>query len=154
MESTAKKFTIYRAIPFTFNDGGREAAGFKGFTKDCVARAIAIASDTPYLQVYTEINSLILSKRQTKRIVGRSSRTGVPRRIAKEYLEARGWVWTPTMHIGSGCTVHLGKGELPMGRLIVSLSKHYAAVIDGVLNDTHDCTRDGTRCVYGYYMQP
>jgi hypothetical protein len=25
-------------------------------------------------------------------------------------------------------------------------------VIDGVLHDTHDCTRGGTRCVYGYWI--
>jgi len=25
-------------------------------------------------------------------------------------------------------------------------------VIDGVLHDTHDCSRDGTRCVYGYWL--
>jgi len=26
-----------------------------------------------------------------------------------------------------------------------------AAVIDGVLHDAYDCSREGTRCVYGYY---
>jgi len=25
------------------------------------------------------------------------------------------------------------------------------AVIDGVINDTYDCSREGTRCVYGYW---
>jgi hypothetical protein len=34
--------------------------------------------------------------------------------------------------IGGGCTVHLRDGELPRGRLIVSVSKHVLAVIDGV----------------------
>jgi hypothetical protein len=33
----------------------------------------------------------------------------------------------------------------------VVLSRHYAAVIDGVLHDVVDCSRGGTRCVYGYY---
>lgn len=32
-------------------------------------------------------------------------------------------------------------------------SKHLAAVVDGVLHDTYDCTREGTRCVYGYYVK-
>jgi hypothetical protein len=41
--------------------------------------------------------------------------------------------------------------ELPAGRLIVSVSKHLVAVIDGVAHDTHDPSRGGTRCVYGYY---
>jgi len=42
------------------------------------------------------------------------------------------------MAIGSRCKVHLADGELPPGRLVVSVSKHYAAVIDGVIHDTHD----------------
>ena len=41
--------------------------------------------------------------------------------------------------------------ELPMGRLVVSLSRHFAAVIDGLLHDNHDCSRDGTKCVYGFW---
>lgn len=31
-----------------FDDGGREQSGRKGFTGDCVARAISIASGLPY----------------------------------------------------------------------------------------------------------
>jgi hypothetical protein len=57
------------------------------------------------------------------------------------------------MDFGSGCTVHLKSDELPKGTLIVRLSKHLAAVKDGVLHDTYDCSRGGTRCVYGYYRQ-
>jgi hypothetical protein len=26
-------------------------------------------------------------------------------------------------------------------------------VIDGVIHDTHDCSRGGTRCVYGYWRK-
>ncbi len=40
-----------------------------------------------------------------------------------------------------------------MGRLIVSVSKHMTAVIDGVIHDTHNPSRDGTRCVYGYWTK-
>jgi hypothetical protein len=54
------------------------------------------------------------------------------------------------MQIGSGCTVHL----LPSGKLVVSVSKHLTAVIDGVIHDTHDCSRAETRCVYGYWNKP
>ena len=50
-------------------------------------------------------------------------------------MQGLGWRWVPTMHIGQGC----------------KLSGHCAAVIDGVLHDTEDCSRDGTRCVYGYF---
>ena len=56
------------------------------------------------------------------------------------------------MSIGAGTTVHLAVGELPDGPLVASLSRHLGAVIDGVVYDTYDPTRDGTRCVYGYYQ--
>jgi hypothetical protein len=49
------------------------------------------------------------------------------------------------MAIGSGCKVHLRDGELPRGRLIVNVSKHMVAVIEGVIHDTHDPSRDGTQ---------
>ena len=55
------------------------------------------------------------------------------------------------MSIGSGCRVHLRADEPPPGRLIVKISRHYTAVIDGVIPDTHDASRGGTRCVYGYW---
>jgi hypothetical protein len=42
---------------------------------------------------------------------------------------------------------------LPPGRLVVSLSKHYVAVINGTIYDTHYPDRDGTRCVYGYWSK-
>jgi hypothetical protein len=67
-------------------------------------------------------------------------------------MESLGWVWHPTMTIGSGCKVHLREDELPNGRLMVLVSRHYTAVIDGIINDTFDPSRNGKRCVYGYYM--
>lgn len=141
-------------MKFVANDGGRTAAGFKGKTGDCVTRAVAIASSRPYQEVYDGLNAYKASLRQTKRVRGSSARTGVSRRVYEEYLKTRGWQWVPTMGVGTGCKVHLRESELPKGRLIVRLSGHVAAVIDGVLHDTYDCSRNGTRCVYGYYAQP
>ena len=61
----------------------------------------------------------------------------------------------PTMQIGSGCHVHLRADELPAkGKLIVALSKHYAAVVDGVLHDKYDCTRNGTRVRLSILVKP
>ena len=143
------------SLKFKFDDGGRSAAGYRGQTGDCVTRAIAIATGKPYQKVYDDINELIRSKRQTKRIRGASARTGTPKGIEREYLAALGWKWTPTMAIGSGCKVHLKPGEIPMtGKLIVNVSRHMLAVLDGVIHDTYDDQRDGTRCVYGYWSLP
>lgn len=141
-------------MKFQYDDGGRSAAGFKGTTGDCVCRAIAIATSAPYREVYDAINALARDERMTKRHRRRSSaRNGVARSSYDPYLRSRGWEWVPTMTVGSGCTVHLRADELPSGRLIVRVSKHILAVIDGVIHDTHDDQRGGTRCVYGYYRQ-
>ena len=137
---------------FNHNDGGRAAAGFKGSTGDCVTRAIAIATGTSYLDVYDSLNAMQKSMRQTKRIAKSSARTGVNRRIYELYLAKRGWRFVPTMSIGSGCKVHLKASELPRGNIIVRLSGHLAAVIDGIIQDTYDCSRKESRCVYGYYI--
>ena len=137
-----------------FDDGGREAADFKGKTGDCVCRAIAIATEMPYKEVYDLINETAKSERASKRKRGKSSaRTGVYIGTIRKVMERLGWKWHPTMAIGKGCTVHLRKDELPSGRLVVSVSRHEVAVIDGVVHDTYDCTRDGSRCVYGYYAK-
>jgi len=39
-------------------DGGRYAAGFRGTARDCVTRALAIATDTPYGEMYKTLAEL------------------------------------------------------------------------------------------------
>lgn len=135
------------------NDGGRAAAGFSGTAGDCVTRAIAIATQLPYSEVYDALNDAAQRERPRTGRKRSSARTGVHKPTIRRFLASIGWIWHPTMQIGSGCKVHLRAEELPAGRLIVSVSRHLVAVIDGVIHDTHDPTRDGTRCVYGYYMR-
>lgn len=151
-------------MEFQYNDGGRAEAGYKGQAGDCVTRSIAIATGKPYQEVYDALNGLGKLERVGKRKRGKSSaRTGIYKQTIRKYLDSIGWKWTPTMQIGSGCKVHLTDGELPAGRLIVSVSKHLTAVVDGVIHDTHDPQRgtiiveDGVqrvagRCVYGYWQ--
>ena len=138
-----------------YDDGGRIEAGFRGQTGDCVCRAIAIATETPYKEVYDLINKYGAREHIGKRKKGKSSaRTGVYKNtIRKIMTEHFGWVWHPTMTIGSGCKVHLKADELPTGRIICNCSRHSVAVIDGMIHDTYDSTRGGTRCVYGYYSK-
>lgn len=144
-----------RSKHWIYDDGGRADAGFRGYAGDCVCRAISIATGLPYLEVYDAINEEAAKERLTRGNRRRSSaRNGVTKRTIRRLLESMGWQWTPTMHIGSGCVVHLRADELPPGRLIVSVSKHLVAVIDGVIHDNHDCSRGGTRCVYGYFSPP
>jgi hypothetical protein len=156
-----------------YDDGGRAEAGFRGHTGDCVARAVAIASGRPYREVYVRLAEGNAAQRATARTPkrGRTARSGicVGRKWFKDYMRELGFRWVPTMAIGTGTRVHLADGELPDGRLVVQVSKHYTAVIDGTIHDTYDPQRrtaymkagpDGRavvdhvsdRAVYGYYI--
>jgi hypothetical protein len=168
-------------LPFMVDDGGRAAAGFKGRTGDCVARSVAIASGQPYADVYAALAAGTGAQRvgRNGKRKGATAARGIntTRQWFKDYMRRLGFRWVATMQIGSGCTVHLAPGELPHGRLVVAVSKHYTAVIDGVIRDTHDPQRDpvttyagnpvqlpdgtfgnpvlsvsGGRCVYGYWV--
>ncbi|WNM70204.1 hypothetical protein [Myxococcus phage Mx1] len=141
------------APKFQLNDGGRAAAGYTGETGDCVTRAIAIATGIPYREVYTAMNALGKAERPRKKGSRSTARTGVYRKTYEKFLFEHDWTWVPTMSIGSGTQVHLREGELPQGRIIAQVSKHICAVIDGVIHDTHDPSRYGMRCVYGYYVK-
>lgn len=136
---------------YVHNDGGREAAGFTGDANDCVTRAVAIAAELDYRFVYDRINELAKSERPRKGRKRSSARTGVQKPTTYRLMAELGWTWTATMGIGTGCQVHLRREELPGGRLVVQTSKHVVAVIDGAIHDNHDPSRDGTRCVYGYW---
>ncbi len=139
---------------YVYDDGGRAEAGFTGHAGDCVVRALAIATGEDYRAVYDDLyarNRAALPKGSKAKASPRDG--GTPRKVYDAWLAERGWTWKPTMHIGTGCTVHLRAEDLPGGDVIVRLSKHLAADIDGVLHDTGDCSRDGTRCVYGYWTR-
>ena len=154
-----KKLFSRSNLELKINDGGREAAGYKGKAGDCVVRSIAIATKLPYQKIYKDLykaNKKFRTVSRTKlaknlKKKNDSPRTGTHRVVLKKYLAKLGWGWTPTMFVGQGCKVHLKKDELPDGILIVSCSKHITVVINGVLYDTYDCSRNGTRCVYGYW---
>lgn len=139
---------------FIVDDGGRAAAGFKGDTGDCAVRAVAIATELPYQAVYEALSHGCRTERRVrgrKRLASARDGVHVGRKWFRDYLAGLGFAWHPTMQIGSGCTVHLRADELPPGRLIVMVSRHVVAVVDGVIHDTFDPSRGGTRCVYGYY---
>lgn len=167
-------------MPWIFDDGGRAAAGYRGEASDCVTRAVAIATGRSYREVYAALNDAATRERPRR---GRrsSARSGVRKATIRRYLADLGWCWTPTMRIGSGCTVHLRADELPVGRLIVAVSKHLTCVIDGVIHDTFNPSDRGVtlyspnssdvplgavrrddgfyvyapdRCVYGYWFNP
>lgn len=127
---------------FVYNDGGRSKYFRATCVGDCVVRAAAIASGRDYKEVYD----------LAKKIAKGTPRNGLSKTHTKRLMETLGGKWQPTMTIGSGCKVHMKDGELPMGKIVCSLSHHVVAVINGVVNDTYEDDRCGTRCVYGYWV--
>ena len=127
---------------FNYNDGGRSKYFHAKNVGDCVCRAIAIATNNDYKEVYDTI----------RRITKENPRNGLSKNAVKKVCAYYGGVWVATMTIGSGCKVHLADGELPNGRLVCNLSGHVTCILDGIINDTYDCSREGTRCVYGYWI--
>lgn len=149
---------------WVYDDGGRQEAGFRGQTGDCVTRAIAIATGRPYREVYDALFDL--NREYAKKARGRlknelakshrrSPRNGVYKKIYGQYLRSIGWVWVPTMRVNQvGPRVRLCPDDLPEGRIICQVTRHLVAVIDGVAHDIYDSTYEGTRQVFGYYTGP
>lgn len=157
-------------IRYAYSDGGRAKAGFKGTAGDCAVRACAIATGIPYLTVYNELQDLQkayikevqakVAKTKSVRVKlyyskaakdGQSVRNGTYVEVLHEFFKSRGWAWTATMRIGSGCTMHLR--DMPeKGTYVCRVAHHYVAVVNGVMLDTfHD---DWDCCVYGYWRMP
>lgn len=142
---------------FVYCDGGRSKYFKASYVGDCVTRAIANSTGKDYLEVYNALNELAKKERTGKRKRKVSnSRNGVFTNTAKKYIEGvLGWIWVPCMTIGSGCQVHVSKEDLPSkGTFILNLSRHFSCWKDGKLVDTYDCSRNGSRCVYGYWRAP
>ena len=127
------------AMGYHYNDGGREASGRKGSASDCVCRAIAIAMERPYDEVYRELA-------QANKAAGgkRTAREGLMRDVYEAYLNQYGWVWHSTPKCEGRKARYI---DLPVGRVIARMSRHVAAVIDGEVHDTWDSRH---RAVYGY----
>ena len=117
-------------------------------------------AELPYKEVYDRLAEGNATQRVTKRMKKsrrgvRTARNGIntKRKWFQDYMQSLGFKSVATMGIGTGCKVHLKADELPKGRIICNLSRHYCAVIDGVINDTYDPSRGETRCVYSYWIK-
>lgn len=126
---------------FIYNDGGREGSGFKGKT-DCGIRAIAIACEVEY----NDARKLL--KEFAKK--GKQGNAQISKGIYKEDMDAAlmalGWRWISAPKI-------LGRKaryyDLPeRGIYIVRMAHHFAAVVDGNLQDVWDSSN---KMVYGYW---
>ena len=129
-------------LEFIKHDGGRSNYFKASNVGDCVTRAIAIVTERDYKEVYKIV----------KWLSGKTPRNGVDSSKVRKIMQYFGGVWVPLSGIGTGCTTHLSANEIPMqGKIICKLSHHVTAIIDGVNYDTYDSSRNGSRCVYGYW---
>lgn len=125
---------------WVYDDGGRARAGYKFHEAgDCVSRAIAIATEMPYELVVDIVD---------KASHGRSgdSQSGVYEFATNGVLTSLGWKRITT-------NAHLNSDEFPPGRLILDVSSHLVALIDGVIHDTYDPSYYGSRRVYAYWTK-
>lgn len=152
-------------MPFKRTDGGRATAGrVNGNVGDCAIRAITIATTRPYGEVFTDMqaqyrhwvfNSNDALARDIKVFVKYGYidfcmlEHGTPNAFIHHYLTQLGWMWTSTRGRG----VLMQASHMPAGRVIVALSKHLTTVVDGVLHDTHDCSKGGAAIVHGHWLK-
>jgi hypothetical protein len=128
-------------MTFKYNDGGRKAAGFKGLTGDCGARAMAIALGLDYKAVYKELAQANADNGRAK-----SARNGINKNIYSEVLKRYGWVWCSAPKFAG----RKARCSDLTGTVIAQQAGHYVAVIDGVSNDSWDSTH---KMVYGYWAK-
>ena len=125
-----------------FDDGGR--SGFDGKPRakdvnDCVPRAIAIALERDYGEVY---NAMVTAQEQLRPdwIV---DEVGTTAAAYRPYLEEAGWQWLD-LRADRWLGVDICKLiRHPSERIIVSLTGHFFACIGGVAHDVWDA-RGGT----------
>lgn len=129
-------------LNFKYNDGGRQAAGYKGNASDCGARAMAIALGIDYKVAYTELAQANKDKGHAK-----SARNGIYKDIYEDVLKKYGWIWHAAPKINgrkARCS------DMPLGTVIARQAGHYVAVINGIPNDIWDCSH---KMVYGYWTK-
>ena len=127
-------------LPFEYNDGGRSNYFKNQGGKDCAVRAISIATERNYLEVYKELTSLNLKHASIDEV-------GTYKKACHEYLTNKGWKWHKLKEENK---LQKDNHIIPIkGKVICQMSSHLTAIINGVIQDTfqpHDC-------VCGYYTK-
>lgn len=121
-------------IDFSRNDGGREAAGYTGTASDCFVRAVNIACGMGYEHVRESVRDSFSNLDYPRNREGFLNRTAI-----EDYLDRLGFV-VEVPHSDDGTPIGtLADESLRDGRFLVMCCHHWAAVINGVLEDTWDC---------------
>lgn len=124
---------------FTYNDGGRKNAGYKGSAGDCGARAMAIALGLDYKTAYNK-----LAQANKDKGFAKSARDGIYKDIYSDVLKSHGWIWhSAPKFVGRKAKC----SDMPSGTVIARQAGHYVAVVNGIPNDVWDSSE---KMVYGF----
>lgn len=105
---------------------------------DCVVRAIALATDKSWLQVF---DGLVEMARKNFEMPSSKS-------VYETLLKQYGWTKHPMPKIGNR-RVQLGNLEVT-GRCVATVSGHMTVIIDGTVYDIWDCRE---KCVGNYWTR-
>ena len=133
-------------IDYRYDDGGREAAGYRGRTGDCVVRAVVICTGEDYRAVYLTMAERMKSNsyaasgnayatRERNRKAPHRKGQITARRVQDRVLEVYGF---RKVRLPAGARPTFTEAHRRYGDCIVGTTKHVAAVVDGVLRDTCD----------------
>lgn len=127
-------------LPFEYNDGGRRNY-FKNQGEDCAVRAISIATERNYLEVYKELSSLNLKYVNIDEF-------GTMKKACHEYLINNGWKWHK---LKKEYKLQKDNHIIPIkGKVICQMSSHMTTVVNGVIQDTF---LPHNYYFYGYYTK-
>lgn len=127
---------------FIYNDGGRLEAGFKTQT-DCGIRAVAIACDISYKDARAILKKSAKNGKQGNGQIA----NGIYKEDLNSALETFGFKWQQAPKFeGRKAKFY----DLPKGKIIARMSKHFVAVVDNVIHDTWDSSE---KMVYGYWTK-
>lgn len=138
-------------MEFIYNDGGRSNYFKASNVRDCVCRALCITTGVDYKVMYDLINKVSKLEKYSNKS---NARNGVYKQSWKKILKALQAQEIKVQEFGSNIKCHLCDDDLldyQRGRYLLSLSGHCSSLINGRLEDTYDCSRDGDRQVYKMY---
>lgn len=129
-------------MTYVYTDGGRVEAGLKTKT-DCGIRAMAIACNISYIEARKVLKEVSKS--------GKLGSAAIARGIYKEDMEVAlkryGFVRKSSPKFKGRKARY---SDLPKGRIVAHMAKHFAAVIDGTLYDSWDSSG---KMVYDYWIK-
>lgn len=125
-------------MEFHFNTGGREKYYKQVYVRDCATRALAIANNLDYKVAYK-----LMWKYQNG-----TPRNGVSTKSTNRCLSDIGWDY----HDIKSEHIKINEFKFPNGIIICRIKGHVTTIINGIINDTWNCSKKNPEIV-GYWIK-